>query len=191
MNNTTTSIANLFERTIQSALNHIRTAVICLCLCLLAGCATPNASGPLALRSPDGKIEVRLMADGPLNYAVSVDGRRILTDSRLGLKFRDGVELGRDVEVVKAIRSSTDKTWEDPFGKRRQVRDHYNELRLALVEKSSGKKFEVIFRAFNDGIGFRYTLPSQPAMELFVLEQEQTEFAFPGNYPCFAPAKHG
>ncbi len=186
MNNTTTSIANLFERTIQSALNHIRTAGICLCLCLLAGCATPNASGPLALQSPDGRIAVQLTAAGPLNYAVSVDGRRILNDSRLGLKFRDGVELGRDVEVVKAIRSSTDKTWEDPFGKRRQVRDHYNELRLALVEKSSGKKFEVIFRAFNDGIGFRYTLPSQLAMELFVLEQEQTEFAFPGNYPCFA-----
>ena len=43
-------------------------------------------------------------------------------------------------------------------------------------------------RAFNDGIGFRYDLPDAPAKSSreFVLEEDQTQFSFPGNYVCYA-----
>lgn len=161
-------------------------AGVCLCLFLLAGCATPYVSGPLTLQSPDGKIEVKIVARGPLTYAVNVDGRPVLTPSRLGLELRDETALGPDVELRKAVRSASDTTWENHFGKRRQVRDQHNELRLVLREKPGGRNFDVIFRAFNDGVAFRYVLPAQDGMKTFILAREQTEFAFPANYGCFA-----
>jgi alpha-glucosidase len=103
------------------------------------------------------------------------------------LNLRDGTEFGRDVELVEVSRSVADTTWENRFGKHRKVRDQHNELRLVLREKSSaGRRFEVIFRAFNDGVGFRYGLPAQAGMETFVVDRELTEFAFAGDYPCFA-----
>ena len=118
---------------------------------------------------------------------MSVDGQSVVTESKLGLTLRDGTECGRNVELVKARTSSTDSTWENPWGKRRRVRDQHNELRLMLRERSGDKRrFEVIFRAFNDGVAFRYVLPAQAGMETFVVEQEQTEFAFAGNPACFA-----
>jgi alpha-glucosidase len=49
-----------------------------------------------------------------------------------------------------------------------------------------GRQFEVVFRAFNDGVGFRYALPPEAGFKDFILEQEQTEFAFAGNYLCYA-----
>jgi alpha-glucosidase len=157
---------------------------------LFSGCSAWRSehsanSGLRPLLSPDGKIEVRLRCDGTLRYSVSVDGRPVLSDSALGLKLRDGTELGREVELVEATRRSADATWENPWGKRRRVRDRHNELRLALKSKA-GRAFEVVFRAFDDGVAFRYVLPAQAGLDSFVLEREQTEFAFAANYQCFA-----
>ncbi len=146
-----------------------------------------SSKGGLALRSPDGKIEIVVIAEGALSYAISVDERPVLRESKLALQFRDGVALGGNVELLKAERTSADSTWENRWGKRRQVRDQYNELRLLLREKSApGRTFEVVFRAFDDGVGFRYVLPKQTGMENFVLTREQTEFAFAGNFICYA-----
>lgn len=105
-----------------------------------------SSKGGLALRSPDGKIEIVVIAEGALSYAISVDERPVLRESKLALQFRDGVALGGNVELLKAERTSADSTWENRWGKRRQVRDQYNELRLLLREKSApGRTFEVVF----------------------------------------------
>ncbi len=157
-------------------------------LCAITACVSvsrPNGRR-VTLRSPDSTIEVSINTKGPLSYAVSVDGRPVLRESRLGLRFRDGIELGQNVELATAIRGSSDTTWENPFGKRRRVRDQHNELRLAFRERGSGRTFELIFRAFDDGVGFRYVLPAAVGMKDFILEAEQTEFAFAGNYLCYA-----
>src|SRR5689334_12832424 len=60
---------------------------------LLLSCASREASspdrglGPASVKSPDGTIELVLRANGPLTYAISVDGKPLLTNSRLGLRF--------------------------------------------------------------------------------------------------------
>lgn len=143
--------------------------------------------GHLELKSPDGKIEVRINARGPLSYAVQVDGQIVLRDSRLGLALRDLGELGTDVELLKEDRRQVDETWHNRWGKRSEVRDHYNELHLLLRQKSpAAHSFEVVMRAFDDGLGFRYVLPTQAGLTSFVLERDATEFAFVGDFPCFS-----
>lgn len=165
----------------------MRRIAVCSALLLLCASVVNANQASLSLRSPDGKIEVSVVAKGMPTYAVSVDGQMIVRPSKLGLQLRDGANLGKDVELLKAEPRSANSTWENPWGKRRQVRDEYNELRIVLGEKSSPPRtFEVIFRAYNDGMGFRYVLPAQSGVETFILEREQTEFAFAGDYACFA-----
>ncbi len=141
----------------------------------------------VSVKSPDGAIEMKIRGDGPLTYSVFVDGKAVLTDSWLGLKFKDGVTLGANARLTKVERSQADTTWENKLGKRRTVRDRHNELRASFVEPS-GRPFEIIVRAFDDGIGFRYVVPvaSSATTQDFVLEEEQTQFSFPENYPCYA-----
>ena len=117
------------------------------------------ADKQVSVRSPDGTIEMTIRTQGPLTYSVSVDGKTASAESNLGLRFKDGVTLGADVRLAKVERNQADTTWENRLGKRRTVRDRHNELRLSLVEQS-GRPFEIVVCAFDDGIGFRYVLPA-------------------------------
>lgn len=155
--------------------------------CTSTGPGADNLSaGVASVASPDGTIQMSVRTAGPLTYSVSVDGKALLSDSRLGLRFADGRVLGANARLAKIERGSSNTTWENKLGKRRIVRDHHNELRASFVEASGGS-FQIIVRAFNDGIGFRYVLPAGLAKSSseFVLEEDQTHFSFPGNYICY------
>ena len=69
----------------------------------------------------------------------------------------------------------------------RNVPDHYNQLRISLREKHApGRQVDVIFRAYNEGVAFRYFLPQQSAMEKFTLMAENTGFYFAHDASAFA-----
>ena len=130
--------------------------------------------------SPDGRIVVQLDfdGDGRLAYRVLRDGKPVVADSRLGFIFRNGRQLLRGLQLEKQAARSFDETWEQPWGERRYVRDHYNELRATIVEKDHDKRrFEVVFRVFDDGVGFRYDIPAQSKLQEAQIVQELTEFA--------------
>ena len=148
---------------------------------------TAAAPAALELRSPDGRIAVTVNPTGALTYSVTVDGTPALNASRLGLRLRDGGVLGGDVALVEAARAENDTTWINPLGKRREVRDHHKELAVTLREKGdAGRTFSVVFRAFDDGVGFRYLLPRDGGAADFILEEELTQFAFTADNVCFA-----
>jgi alpha-glucosidase len=154
------------------------------------GCTTSggnSAARPQELRSPDGRVAVEVNVQGPLTYRVVVDGVPVLKESRLGLKLHDGAEFGRDVELGKATRAFAYTMWTNPLGKNGTVRDHYRELQLELREKGAdGRPFEVTFRAYDDGVAFRYGLPATASAKEFTLDEELTEFAFTGDQTCYA-----
>jgi alpha-glucosidase len=170
-------------------MNH-KLIVTLLAATLIAGCKTSNpinSTGRISVKSPDGKIEFALRGNGALVYSVSVDGKRVLTDSRLGLTFKDGQTLGANTRLVKAEQTETDTTWENHFGNRSVVRDHYRELRLTLEEGGTpARVFGLIVRAYDDGVAFRYDMPTNSGLGQFVLTNELTEFRFAGDYRCWA-----
>ena len=86
------------------------------------------------LTSPDGKLAVFVSDDGGLRYRVEVDSEPIITPSKLGLEFVGGVVLGPAAMIEKVKASRHDGSWENHFGNRRMVSDHWKELCLALVE---------------------------------------------------------
>src|SRR3972149_4925143 len=162
----------------------------------LANAATSTPAEPanreLTVSSPDGTIEVSVQADGRLTYSISVDGRPVIDEARLGLKLREGTTFGTDVEPLSSAHQSEDATWENPLGKRRYVRNQYREMSLLLGERSAkDRTFQLIFRVFDDGVAFRYVLLSQPGLRDFVLNEEITEFRFPADYACYAGQHEG
>src|SRR6185312_5886234 len=129
--------------------------------------------------SPDGRnavtVEVR---DGALTYSVDRDGRAVLLPSRLGFAFQGAPPLRDSLRMVDTSRSTADETWTQPWGEVARVRDHHNELRVSVAEVAApGRRLVVVFRVFNDGIGFRYELPAQPGLGEFAITDELTEFA--------------
>ena len=144
------------------------------------------STSTLELHSPDGRIAVMVNPSGALSYRVAVDGAPVLNESRLGLRLREGGVLGRDVVLIEAARAESDTTWTNPLGKRREVRNQYQELAITVREKGdSGRTFSLVFRAFNDGVGFRYLLPSGAGASDIIIDEELTEFAFTTDSVCF------
>ena len=88
--------------------------------------------------------------------------------------------------VIKGTeRSSLDETWEQPWGESRYVRNHYNELKVLLQEVAGKRKLNVIFRLFNDGIGYRYEFPQQKNLVYFVIKDEHTQFAMTDDHTAW------
>jgi len=156
---------------------------------LLAGALALSArAAEYRLQSPDGRLRITVSDEAGLRYQVECDGRLIVSPSKLGLEFQDGTTLGPTASVAKTKLARHDGTWENLFGKRRLVRDHWRELRLTLTQTNGvpTREFGLIVRAYDDGVAFRYDLPETSGLGHFVLTRELTEFHFADDYRCWA-----
>jgi alpha-glucosidase len=154
-------------------------------LTVAAGCALLPSNVALSqellpVTSPDGRTAVSVrVRDGKLYYAVQRDRRDLMFPSQLGFLFRGAPPLRDSLAIVTSTRSSVDQTWQQPWGEVARVRDQHNELRVSLQERTRlARKLDVVFRVFNDGIGFRYEVPAQPNLGAYEIMDELTEFAF-------------
>ncbi len=161
--------------------------LVALFALLMFAFSVPAFAAPFATASsPDGSITVSVDGDGDGHalYSVSRKGIPILSNSRLGFLLTDSYAMARDFGFVDAAKASGDDTWEQPWGERRFVRNHYNELYVRFQQKSGLKRMMAIrFRLFDDGIGFRYEIPDQPTLKTMNIAEELTEFdiAQPGT----------
>jgi alpha-glucosidase len=135
----------------------------------------PTAS----VSSPNGALVVNVTTDGDgrPSYAVSRLGRSVIEPSRLGFILTDAPKLERGLELTARPTTDHDETWEQPWGERREIRNHYRELRVTFTERADLRRtFDVVFRVYDDGLGFRYEFPQQDALQTVRIGSELTEF---------------
>jgi len=155
----------------------LRAAAVVL-LMAAAGLARAAAPQVVSVQSPGKVLSVSLVLDGgTARYRVARFGEPVVADSLLGFALRDG-RLDRDFTLVGEQRRSEDERWEQPWGERRLSRNHFNELTVQLAETTGKRRrLDVVFRAYDDGIGFRYVFPEQPGLREAIIDDELTEFA--------------
>jgi len=141
---------------------------------------------PVVVRSPDGQIAIELStrpvagAPGQLQYRVSLSDRTVVDASSLGLRLKGGRELGRDSMIVASESIAIDTSFEHFPGKRRQVIDRSTENTLTLRERGATPlEWQLVVRAYDDGVALRIRFPSQPGWSELELADELTEFNFP------------
>ena len=157
----------------------IRPLLILFAL-LFAAPAAAQPAPPLAVDSPNKvlRVEVALNPEGRPEYSVLRLGRPVIAPSRLGFLLTDAPKLERNFEIAGSARASGDETWEQPWGESRYVKNRYNELRVQLVERvAPQRRLDVVFRVYDDGVGFRYEFPDQPGLKTVNIAEEITEFA--------------
>lgn len=174
--------------------------------CMACACTAPETafSESEALLSPDGMLRLSFsVKDGIPMYALQRDGKDVVLPSRLGFEMRGTVKsekidiqadrisktdalpgymMDRGFELLSSSRDSLDETWEPVWGEESSIRNHYNELLVRLRQKESGRRMDVRFRLFDDGLGFRYEFPDGQPLVYFVIKEELTEFAMAGDH---------
>jgi alpha-glucosidase len=156
-----------------SSITRVATAALAL---LWTGSAIAAATATAS--SPDGSISVTVETDndGRTMYSVTRKGKVLIAPSRLGFLLTDSEAMVRGFAVTGSETAKGDETWQQPWGERTNVRNHYNELLVRLAQPSGLKRvMNVRFRLFDTGLGFRYEMPKQPTLTTMKIAEEVTE----------------
>lgn len=136
---------------------------------------------PTKVNSPNRLIEVKVNFQDKLRYLVTFNKDTILNNSQIRITLNDRITLDK-FEILNIQEVSVNKTWERIWGKRKYVKDNYNELIIQLKEVNSGFLTDLYLRAYDDGIGIRYGFPKQEGVDSITLVKENTQFSFTKDY---------
>jgi hypothetical protein len=137
------------------------------------------------LSSPDAKIRAtiqRIEPDGTLKYNVEYlennQTQTIIEPSNLGISRIDQ-SFNNDLTFEGSSTATIDENYTMLIGKQLQLRNNANEITLNF-HNSNNSKFQVTFRAYNDGVAVRYRFPETSNNTYYVTE-DRTTFQIPVN----------
>jgi hypothetical protein len=151
-----------------------------ICLSLHASAQSETASL--------GKVKMVFTLDktGTPVYEVSYNNKPVIIPSRLGFKLNVDSLFYTSFQMIGTERKSFDQTWQTVWGETKDIRNHYEELTVRLQSKQApGLLLNIIFRVFEDGVGFRYDFPLQPKLKNFIVTDELTQFNLTGDHKVF------
>ncbi|MBU1823202.1 MAG: glycoside hydrolase family 97 N-terminal domain-containing protein, partial [Bacteroidetes bacterium] len=169
---------------------------ICLFLFPLFISAQPQDS--LVLKSPNGFLTFifKLGTEKKPTYEIRYRGQAVIMPSTLGLlKNTQGLDANLDwctnFSLVTTSRRTVNTSWKPVYGERESIPDHFNELTLTLLDSARLKTqskgpMQLIVRAYNEGVAFRYFFPGTPEVVSIEIGQEETSFNLPAGTRLYA-----
>ncbi|MDE6489832.1 MAG: glycoside hydrolase family 97 protein, partial [Muribaculaceae bacterium] len=137
------------------------------------------------LKSPDGEVEVTfsLSGDGVPCYAVQFCGKEVIAPSTMGFELKDMPALTDRFKILNITRESVSEKWVPVWGENDTILNEYNEMTVELAQ--GDRLMNIQFRAYDDGVGFRYVFPEQKGLETFVITDELTQMAMTGDHTAW------
>ncbi|NDW17744.1 alpha-glucosidase [Dysgonomonas sp. 216] len=139
-------------------------------------------------------------------YTVSFKGKSVIEESELGVLIEsrlleaalaipnDDYRIwGENLDFIGDEKSSSDQTWKPVYGERSEIRDNYNEIVLKFkkghidsnkalqgdYDRSRYYMMNVVIRAYNEGVAFRYFFPEATNGLFLHIVGEQSQFTLP------------
>ncbi|REG89789.1 glycoside hydrolase family 97 protein [Winogradskyella sediminis] len=141
------------------------------------------------IKSPNEKVIVdfNVNKEGQLYYLVKFNNKTVVDTSYLGFEFKDEPAFNKNFSIKNTSTSTFNETWQMPWGEQLDVVNNYNELKIELEETSEqNRQLNIVFKVYDDGLGFRYEFPEQANLtgDVFITE-EHTEFNLTEDYKTF------
>ena len=158
----------------------LRACALTLPFVLMTPAFAQEARPAVTAASPDGSIVLTVSTDNDSRptWSLSRKGKLLIAPSKLGFILTDGLNMVRGFAIAGSDKGQGNDRWEQPWGERRFVADHYNEVtvRFRQSDVQGARLMNVHFRLFDNGVGFRYELPQQPGLKTMKIADETTEF---------------
>ena len=142
--------------------------------------AIPALAAPrsYSLSSPDGRLTLEVSTAPQISYQLTCEGTPVMAPSTLSVQLADGSAYDGSARFERALTRSVDASFEAKVYKRAVVKDRFNELTLRY------KTFDVIFRAYDAGIAWRFVSRSKKE---FKVVDEQASFCFAEDVEATVP----
>jgi len=158
----------------------MRKKILCLFPCIVISLFTwCQKIKSFQLKSPDGKITVTVDAAKDLVWSVQHENTSVITPSAISLSLVNGEVLGKSIAIANSKLSSVKNTITTSIYKKAIIPDNYNQLVINFKNN-----FGVIFRAYNDGVAYRFTTNRKDSL---IIKNEQSDFNFDTDYKTFIP----
>ena len=190
--------ACIYKDNIKIDMNRFKVLIVLLC-CSIMAIAQENVEGNNnkweTAASPNGKVVVRFGIDnGRPYYTVQYGTKDVIKKSFLGLELAKDKHASKGMketslmdgfELMQTIKTSHDDTWKPVWGETDEIRNHYNQMLVHLLQPETNRKIMICFRVYDDGVGFRYEFPQQKELNYFVIKEEHTQFAMAGDHKAW------
>jgi alpha-glucosidase len=134
----------------------------------------------MELKSPDksNRISLELNESGTLLYSIQSHNLNAIERSVMGADLADSLyDFNSGLRLVNCTKSVIDETYSLPTGKRSVYINRANESVFSF-ENRNGKILQVICRAYDDGVAFRYLIDNPEGV---TIRKENTSFSIPQN----------
>ncbi len=144
--------------------------------------------------SPNKNVQLNfwLNDQGEPLYEVAYKNKEVLLPSAMGFELKQTMNnevlpaLKGNLVITASSQTGSDTKWKPVWGDVKEIRDNYNQLAVTLSQKGvKAILFNIIFKVFDDGVGFRYEFPKQNNLNHFIVSEEKTEFHLTGNHKAF------
>ena len=169
--------------------------LLCSVMAMAQGESEGNSNKWETATSPNGKVVVRFGIDnGRPYYTVQYGTKDVIKKSFLGLELAKDKHASKGMketslmdgfELMQTIKTSHDDTWKPVWGETDEIRNHYNEMTVSLLQAKSNRNIKMCFRVYDDGVGFRYEFPQQKDLNYFIIKEEHTQFAMAGDHKAW------
>ncbi len=161
---------------------------ISICLIIGVSSLAHSRNKGYSLTSPDGNLSLKVELSKGIFYSLSYNGKKLINKSQISLRIKNGPVLGASPKKRKIRTDRTDRTLTPLYGKRKTIKDRFNELRFDFKGN-----YSVIFRLYDEGMAWRFITDFKKGV---IVENEGVAFNLPGDpllwaaYPPKASFEH-
>lgn len=150
-------------------------------------CYTTIAEQKISIKSPNGIVRLSFIKNenGNISYELLFNNKNVINPSLLGFKLSKPEVIMNQFDIIKIDSSSFDESWKPVWGEQSLIRNNYKELVTTLKATASNIIIKIIFRVYNEGVGFRYEFPQQENLNHFIIDDEYTQFSLTGDHKAF------
>ncbi|HVK48656.1 MAG TPA: glycoside hydrolase family 97 catalytic domain-containing protein [Pseudobacter sp.] len=114
-------------------------------------------TSPMTVTSPDGQTTVSVILSGQqLSYSVTKNSIQQISNSPLGINTSVG-DFTSGLSFISYSTAIINETYQLPSGKTSSYQNHCREMTIRVLK--GAKEMQLVMRAYNDGIAFRYQVP--------------------------------
>ncbi|RAR70696.1 glycoside hydrolase family 97 protein [Flavobacterium aciduliphilum] len=139
------------------------------------------------IESPSKKITLHfaISSTGVPTYSVSYSGKKIITESTLGILLKGEKSLDNHFTLIQQDNKSVDEPWNPVLGEQKTIQNRYHQVTFFLLQNETNRKMNICFKIYDEGVAFRYEFPKQENLNYFVISEEHTQFNLTGNHKTF------